>query len=261
MGEEKVRYEVLDRVAVVTLNRPEKLNAMDAEVFALLSRHGRRASADPQVRAILVRGEGPSFSSGLDVSLFGSQASESGIPIVDIAALQQAFTVYEQSPKPSVAALRGHCLGGALQLAIACDLRVAATDTVLSAAEIRWGIIPDLGGTQRIPRLIGLGRAKDMVLTGRNVPATEAATWGLVSSVVGPGDLEQQSMDLARRLAAGPPLAIAAAKRLTAGAFDQPVPSGLTREAEAQRTLLASLDFRESVMASLQKRTPNYQGH
>lgn len=260
MSDDKVLYEVDERVAVVTINRADRLNAMDADVFRLLTEHARRAAADPQVRAVLVRGEGRSFSSGLDISLFGQQASEDGIPRVDIAALQQAFTVYEECPKPVVAAVHGHVLGGALQLAIACDLRVAATDAVFSAAEVRWGIIPDLGATQRLPRLIGMGRAKEMVLTGRNVTTEEAERWGLVNRVCEPDVLLKEAMALAAQLAAGPPLAMAAAKRLTGSALDRPVAQGLDREANAQRTLLASDDFREAVTAGFEKRAPSYQG-
>ncbi|HEX9695473.1 MAG TPA: enoyl-CoA hydratase/isomerase family protein [Actinomycetota bacterium] len=260
MSDDKVLYTVDNRVAVVTLNRADRLNAMDADVFRLLTEHGRRAAADPKVRAVLVRGEGRSFSSGLDISLFGKQASEGGVPQIDIGALQRAFTVYEECPKPTVAALHGHVLGGALQLAIACDLRIAATDAVLSAAEVRWGIIPDLGATQRLPRLIGLGRAKEMVLTGRNVTAEEADRWGLVNRTCEPASLRDEAMALAASLAAGPPLALEAAKRLTGSALDRSVADGLNREAEAQRTLLASADFREAVTAGFEKRAPAYQG-
>lgn len=260
MSDDKVLYEVDDRVAVITLNRADRLNAMDADVFRLLTEHGRRAAADPEVRAVLVRGDGRSFSSGLDISLFGQQASENGVPQIEIEALQRAFTVYEECPKPTVAAVHGHCLGGGLQLAIACDIRIGATDAVFSAAEVRWGIIPDLGATQRLPRLIGLGRAKEMVLTGRNVSADEADRWGLVNRTCEPDALVKEAMTLAAQLAAGPPLAMAAAKRLTGSAMDRPVAEGLDREAQAQRTLLASQDFREAVTAGFEKRPPDYQG-
>lgn len=260
MADEKVLYDVKERVALITLNRPDRLNAMDADVFRLLTEHALRADADPDVRAVLVSGEGRSFSSGLDVSLFAGQASERGVSDVDIAGLQRAFTVFEDSAKPVVAAVHGHCLGGALQLAIACDFRIAADDAVFSAAELRWGIIPDLGGTQRLPRLIGIGHAKDMVLTARNVAADEAVAWGLVNEVVRPAHLSDRAGALAAHLAAGPPLALAAAKRLVTSAFTQTLADGLRREAEAQRPLLASQDFREAVMASLEKRSPHYQG-
>lgn len=253
-----VRYEVADRVAVVTIARPEVLNAMNAEVFIGLADAAARAVSDEAVRAVVVTGEGRAFSSGLDVSMFAGGSGEPGE--VDIALLQRAFTIYEEMPKPTIAAVKGPAFGGGLQLAIACDLRVAASDAEFSALEVRWGIVPDLGGTQRLPRLVGLGRAKEMVMTGCRVPAETALAWGLVNRVCGADELGKRAVDWANELAAGPPLAIAGAKRLAAAAFDRPVRSGLEHEAAVQRTMLASDDFREAVMARFAKREPQYRG-
>jgi enoyl-CoA hydratase/carnithine racemase len=254
----KVRYEVSGRIAVVTMERPEVLNAMDADVFTELASCAARASADPEVRAVVVAGEGRAFSSGLDTALFAGGLAEAGPATVDIAALQGSFTAYESVDKPTIAAVQGVCFGGGLQLAIACDLRVAAEDLRMSAYEVRWGIIPDLGGTQRLPRLVGLGRAKELVMTGREVGAAEALGWGLVNRVVPVGAALGAALEWARELAAGPPLAIGAAKRLAGAALDRPVGVGLEREAAAQRRLLASEDFRETVVARGAKREPIY---
>lgn len=256
---EAVRYEISDRVAIVTIARPEVLNAMNADVFIGLADAAARAAADEAVRAVVVTGEGRAFSSGLDVSMF-AQGLQGEEPDIDIALLQQAFTVYEELPKPTIAAIRGVAFGGGLQLAIACDLRVGASDAELSALEVRWGIVPDLGATQRLPRLIGLGRAKEMVMTGCRVPAETALAWGLVNRVCSPDELAKQAVDWANELAAGPPLAIAGAKRLAAAAFDRPVRTGLQHEAAVQRTVLASEDFKEAVTARFQKREPHYRG-
>lgn len=255
----KVRYEVTDGLATVTLARPDVLNAMDRDVFAELLDAARRAEADPGVRAVLVAGEGRAFSSGLDTSIFTSGGSGLDPLSLDIGALQESFTAYERIPKPTVAAVAGPAFGGGLQLAIACDLRVAAEDAEFSALEIRWGIIPDLGGTQRLPRIVGVGRAKEMAMTGRRVGAAEALAWGLVNRVVPPGDLAEQAAALARELAAGPPLALAAAKALVGSAFDAPVSVGLEREMMRQRRILASADFIEAVTARVQKRKPNFR--
>lgn len=254
-----VRYEVDGPVGVVTLDRPKVLNAMNGEVFAGLIDAASKAAADDGVRAVVVRGEGRAFSSGLDTSLFGRQFT-GGSDTVDIAYLQRAFTVYEELPVPTIAAVQGPCFGGGLQLAIACDLRVVADDAQLSAYEVRWGIIPDLGGTQRLPRLIGLGRAKEMVLTARTISGVEAHAWGLANRSVSADRVLDEALSWARELAAGPPLALAAAKRLTAAALDLPVRAGLRREASAQRRILASEDFREAVAAALEKRPPAYRG-
>jgi enoyl-CoA hydratase/carnithine racemase len=251
-----VRYEVSDRVAVITIDRPEVLNAMDQAVFDGLYDAGRRAAADPDVRAVVVTGEGRAFSSGLDTSLFTSGPAGP----IDIGRLQRAFTIFEEIELPTIAAVRGPCLGGGLQLAIACDLRVVADDVRLSAFEVNWGIIPDLGGTQRLPRLVGLGRAKEMVLTARSVGGAEALAWGLANRCVAPDDMLAEAVAWAAELAAGPPLALAAAKRLAGTALDLPVHTGLRREAAAQRRMLASEDFIEAVTARMQKRAPSYQG-
>ena len=146
-----------------------------------------------------------------------------------------------------------------LQLAIACDLRVAAADTQLSAMEVRWGIVPDLGATQRLPRLIGLGRAKEMVMTARTVPAEEALGWGLLNRVADPEAVRKEALTWAEELAAGPPLAIAGAKRLAAAAFDRPVEVGLAHEAAVQVQMLSSEDFREAVVSSIEKRPPKFR--
>ncbi len=255
----KVRYEVDGSVAVVTLNRPEVLNAMDREVFFALREAAGRAAADPGVRALVLTGEGRAFSSGLDTSLFASGLDGGGTPLtLDIAALQSCFSAYEEISIPTIAAIRGPALGGGIQLAVACDLRVAADDAELAVYEIRWGIIPDLGGTQRLPRLIGLGRAKELVLTGRRVAAAEALAWGLVNRVVPADTVLTEALAWARELAAGPPLALSAAKRLATSAFDVPVSAGLEREAMINRRLLASDDFREAVLARFEKRAPQF---
>ena len=255
----KVRYEVDGGVAVVTLNRPDVLNAMDRDVFTELRDAARRAGGDPAVRALVLTGEGRAFSSGLDTSLFASGIDGGGSPLMlDIASLQECFTVYETIGVPTIAAINGLAFGGGIQLAAACDLRVAADDAQMAVYEIRWGIIPDLGGTQRLPRLIGMGRAKELILTGRKIAAGEALAWGLVNRVVPAERVREEAMSWARELAAGPPLALSAAKRLAASAFDAPVPSGLEREAMINRRLLASDDFREAVVARFEKRDPRF---
>jgi enoyl-CoA hydratase/carnithine racemase len=207
---------------------------------------------------LVLTGEGRAFSSGLDTSLFAS-GIDGGSPLtLDIAALQSCFTAYEEVRVPTVAAIKGVAFGGGIQLACACDLRVAAEDAELAVYEIRWGIIPDLGGTQRLPRLIGLGRAKELVMTGRKIGAHEALAWGLVNRVVPPERVLDEALGWGRELAAGPPLALSAAKRLATSAFDVELADGLQREAMINRRLLASDDFREAVVARFEKRSPRF---
>src|SRR6266511_2977155 len=168
----RVRYEVQDRLGLITLGRPEKLNAMDRQAFRELEQAAARAAADPEVRSVLVTGEGRAFSSGLDVAEFAAARDLDHAEAL-VAELQRAVAALERMPKPVVAAVNGLAMGGGLQLAIACDLRIASEDAQFAAMEMRWAIVPDLGGTERLPRLIGLGRAKEMILTGRPVMAAE----------------------------------------------------------------------------------------
>jgi 2-oxoglutaroyl-CoA hydrolase len=161
--------------------------------------------------------------------------------------------------KPTIAAVAGPTFGGGLQLAIACDFRVAANDVQLSVMEVQWGILSDLGATHRLPRLIGLGRAKELAMTARRVGAEEALQIGLVNKVVPEGEHVHIATEWADELAAGPPLVLAAIKRLMNGAFDSPVMEGLHREATAQRRILASSDFIEAVTARVQKREPHFE--
>jgi 2-(1,2-epoxy-1,2-dihydrophenyl)acetyl-CoA isomerase len=255
---DKVRYEVGDAVATVTIARPEKRNAMDRDVFAGLYEAGRRAGADAQVRAVVVTGEGPMFSSGIDTTIFSDRPPGSPATF-DIAALQRAFTVYEEISKPVIAAVAGAAFGAGFQLAIACDLRVAADDATFSLMEVAWGIIPDLGGTVRLPRLVGTGRAKELAFTARKVGAEEANAWGLVNRTVPAGEHVKAATEWARELAAGPPLALAGMKRLVTSAFDHEIATGLEREATVQRSMLSSQDFIEAVTAKMQKRAPVFQ--
>jgi enoyl-CoA hydratase/carnithine racemase len=250
---EVVRYEMDGSVAVVTIARPDVRNAMNLDVFEGLLRAGERAASDPAVRAVVVTGEG-NFSSGIDTTVFGS-AGGAGI---DIASLQESFTIYESMPKPTVAAAAGPTFGAGFQLALACDLRVVSDDVSLSVMEVVWGIIPDLGATHRLPRLIGVGRAKELAFTARRFGSDEALAIGFANRIAPAGKVLETALDWARELAAGPPLAIAAIKRLVGAAFDEPVGAGLARDAASQRRILASSDFIEAVTARLEKRPPRF---
>lgn len=256
---DEVRYEVADGVVTITIARPQVHNAMNRMVFAGLYEAGRRAGDDRAVRAVVVTGEGNVFSSGIDTSIF-SERPDADPATIDIASLQRSLSIFEEIPKPVIAAVGGYCFGAGVQLAIACDLRVAAADAQFSVMEIRWGIIPDLGGTQRLPRLVGLGRAKELAFTARRVGAEEALACGLVNRVVAVGKQRDAALEWARELAAGPPLAYAAIKSLATSAFDVPISVGLDREALVQRRILASQDFIEAVTARVQKREPRFLG-
>ena len=255
-----------DAVGVVTLNRPDKLNAMNDEVFAGLhdaAKQAADAAADRRCRAVLVIGTGRAFSAGLDVSLFAAQASGHAPDDAQIAYLQQAFTGFEDLPVPTVAAVRGVAIGAGCQLAIACHLRVAAPDASLGLLEARWGLIPDLGGTWRLPRLVGLSRATDLAMSGRTVDAQTALAWGLVDAVADTDDdasFAAFAREYTAALAAGPTVATGAIPRLMRDSYTHDRETVLAAERQAQQRCLASADFAEAATAGAQGRRPNFAG-
>lgn len=251
---EVVVTTVLDGVATVTITRPQVRNAMDWAVFEGLHDAGRRVADDDAVGAVVVTGAGGTFSSGLDTSLFG-QVSR-GIDAEWIAHLQGAFTIFEECPKPTIAVIRGHCLGAGAQLAAACHLRLVADDAEIALAERRWALVPDLGGTWRLPRLVGLGRANDWVMTGRTVGADEAVASGFAQGRVAD---DEDVATYARALAAAP----GATRRVPAllrENLDRDREAGLAAEARAQLACLAGPDVREAVAAAMQQRPPLFVG-
>jgi enoyl-CoA hydratase/carnithine racemase len=255
---EAVSYEVVDRVAHVTIERPDKRNAMSLEVFAQLAARAAEAAADAEVGAVVVAGRGGVFSSGLDVSVFGT-LSEGGVDASFIAGLQDAFTAYEELDVPTIAAIEGYCFGGGIQLAAACHLRAVAPDAQLSVMESRWGLVPDLGGTWRLPRLVGLGRATELTLTARRVGAEEALAIGLAEVALPPDDPQDAAHELAARLAAGPG-AVRRAPRLLRENLGRDRTAGLAAEQATQLACLAGPDVTEAIMAQLEGRAPRFVG-
>lgn len=256
-----------DHVGVVTLNRPGKLNALDQGIFEGLhevAERVREAAAAGQCRAVLLVGAGRAFSSGLDVSLFGQQLATlgEGKPVEDswIGWLQQAFTAYEDLPVPTVAAVRGVALGGGCQLALAAHLRIATREASFGLLEARWGLIPDLGGTYRLPRLVGQSRAIDLCMSGRQIDGETAHAWGLVDALVASETFEQEARGYAAGLAAGPTVALGAIPRLVREGLGRSREDALAAERRAQGNCLGSDDFQEAVQAALRGRDPEFHG-
>lgn len=260
-----VEFEVgSDAVGVVTLNRPDKLNAMSYEVFAALheaTEAAAKAVADSSCRAVLVIGAGRAFSAGLDVSLFADQAAGKAPDDEHISYLQQAFTGFEDLAVPTVAAVRGVAIGAGCQLALACNLRIAAPDATFGLLEARWGLIPDLGATWRLPRLVGLSRATDLAMTGRTIDALTATAWGLVDALAEDGDdFQAWARAYAARLAAGPTVAIGAVAGMMRDSYRLDRDAVLAAERQAQQRCLRSADFQEAARAGLEGRAPNFSG-
>jgi enoyl-CoA hydratase/carnithine racemase len=243
----------------VVLNRPEKRNALHLELVRAIGEALRGAEGDPAVRVVVVRGEGPMLSAGMDLgALAGLAAGE------DLAAFRrtclEAWNVAEEMPKPVICAIHGACIGGALELALACDLRVMAADAVAGVPEVRLGIIPDLGGASRLPQVIGLGRAKELVMTGRMIGGEEAERIGLVNRVAPAAGLDAAVQALADDLLACAPLAVGQAKRVLDASARPALGVTLGLEEAGQALCLRTEDFAEGVRAMSERREPRFSG-
>ena len=267
-----LRFERRGRVGWLHLNRPEKLNAMNAQLWAELAELGPKLRDDPDLRAVVVIGEGRAFSTGIDLGSFGSdgapglagQPGLSGSPEsrqASIAATQEGYLWLHEAWFPTIAAVRGHALGAGLQLALACDLRVASEGTRLGLLEARYGLMPDLTGTQILPRIVGPAKAKELIFTAAVIDADEALRIGLVNRVVPDAELEAAVGELAEQVAAQPPIAVRGAKRAVDAAAGVPVRDGVRHEQRGQAECIASADFREAISAFRDGRPPDYTGH
>jgi enoyl-CoA hydratase/carnithine racemase len=198
----------------VVLNRPEKRNAMSQELLRALAAELQAAAEDADVHCVVLRGEGPVFSAGVDLGELMSFAGDPGVlrPFRDV--FLQCANLCETMPKPVICQIHRTCVGGALEVALGCDLRVASDDAQLGLPEVRFGIIPDVGGSSRLPAVVGLGRAKELIMTGRTIDAREAERIGLVNRVAAPDELEQATQALVDELLANSPWAVGRAKRV-----------------------------------------------
>src|SRR5579862_4305209 len=225
MTERRVTTQITDGVADVRLARPEKRNALDMAMFAGLISTGERLRSEPGVRAVVLSGEGQDFCAGLDFGSFqamrdGQRLSDGASAFADLppahgpaqATGQRAAYVWAELPVPVIAAVTGNALGGGLQIALGADIRIVAPDARLSVLEIRWGLIPDMTGSQLLPELVGRDVAKELTFTGRTVSGTEAVALGLATRV--DPDPRSAALELARSIAARNPHAVRAAKRL-----------------------------------------------
>ncbi len=257
---ELLKYEVLDGgVAVVTVNRPDKLNALNAQVMRELGEVVSEIERDSAVRGVIVTGSGEkAFVAGADIRELSQLTPVTGR---DFAAAGQAvFGRLEALTKPVVAAVNGYALGGGCELALACHMRVASETARLGLPEVSLGILPGFGGTQRLVRLVGRGRALELILTGDPVDAAEAHRIGLVNRVVPAAELMAAAESLIRKILTRGPLAVGLAIRATLQADDGALSTGLAREADLFGLVCATQDFREGTAAFLEKRKPAFQG-
>ena len=240
-------------VATITLDVPEKLNRVSMRARDQLAELFEELGRNEDVRAIVLTGAGEkAFTAGGDIAGFLERGPE------ELSRLAWNIAAPERCPKPVIAKLRGYAFGVGLELALACDFRIASADVELALPEVKIGMIPGSGGTQRLARMVGLGRAKDMVMRGRRIDAEEALAIGLVTQVVAPAELDSAVRSLVDELRALSPLALALAKRVLNHAHDGPL--GLEVEGLAYGLLRSTHDFREGVESFGQKRLPKFEG-
>ncbi|MFO7399593.1 MAG: enoyl-CoA hydratase-related protein [Actinomycetales bacterium] len=252
-----VGVEVAEHIATIRLNRP-KLNALNRQMQLELAEAARIVDADPQVHAVILYGGEHVFAAGADIKEMAAMS------YADMAAhsrvLQDCFTAVARIGKPVIAAINGYALGGGCELALCADFRVAGEGATLGQPEITLGIIPGAGGTQRLSRLIGPAKAKDLIFTGRHVGAAEALAIGLVDTVVPDAEVYPAARELAARFVNGPAVALRAAKQAIDRGLETDLDTGLEIERLQFSGLFATQDAREGLTAFAEKRRPTFTG-
>jgi enoyl-CoA hydratase/carnithine racemase len=254
---EFVSVDVVDGVATILLQRPP-MNALCLQLQREIKAASEEVSARADVGAVIVYGGPKVFAAGADIKEMADMSYQDMLHAS--LGLQDAFTAVARIPQPTIAAVTGYALGGGCELALCCDLRIAAEDARLGQPEINLGIIPGAGGTQRLPRLVGVSRAKDLVFTGRHVDAQEALSIGLVNRVVPADEVYASAQELAARLAAGPALALRAAKTAIDVGVETDLATGLAMERAQFSALFATEDQKLGMAAFVEKRRAEFTG-
>jgi enoyl-CoA hydratase len=253
-----VLVEMHGSIALVTLNRPEKLNALNEELRQRLMEVVDGLAQNDAVRVVVLRGAGQkAFVAGADITEFASRTPAEQRRVY---LRRRVYDALAEFPKPILAAIHGHCLGGGSELALACDLRIADRTAHFAQAEIRLGLIPGAGGTQRMVHLVGPGQAMRLALTGDVIDAAEAYRIGLVDFLVDEGKHVDKSMEIAGRMSRWSPVALTLAKRAVRHAMETALSAGLQHEKELFLTAFASDDGREGVRAFVDRRDPDFRG-
>jgi enoyl-CoA hydratase/carnithine racemase len=262
----RVVYSIADGVADVRMNRPEKMNALDPAMFEGLTETGKELAANKSLRAVVLSGEGKAFSAGLDFMSFQAMANSNSENLSQrISELetdspanfaQQVAFIWQVMPVPVIAAVHGVAYGGGLQVALGADIRIVAPDARLSVLEIKWGLVPDMSGTQLLRHLVRLDVVKELTFTGRIISGKEAVELGLATRVS--EDPHGEAMKLAREIASKSPEAIRAGKKLLNASRLLSLEEGLKLEAELQRSIIGQPNQVEAVKANLEKREPRF---
>jgi enoyl-CoA hydratase/carnithine racemase len=255
-----VRIEDRDAVRHLVLNRPDKRNALNGEVIAELGAAIEAAAADPDVRVVVLRGEGAMFSSGMDLNDLRDLSENPANLRAFRRPLLGFWNLLEEMPKPTICQIHGAALGGAFELSLACDFRTMAEDAVAGIMEVRIGLLPDVGGCSRLPAVVGLGNAKELIMTGKVIDGREAHRIGFANRIAPADGLDAVTDALANELLACAPKAVGLAKRVLDAAAKPALATTLEQEVAAQETLAASEDFAEGARAFFEKRDPEFVG-
>lgn len=261
MDFQKIIYKKDAAIATLQLNRPRALNALDESTIEEVREAFVRATVDPEVKVFLLTGSGRAFCFGADVSLLQKSRDREGMvsPDLLLSKAQEMVRILFEMPKPTIAVLNGFASGLGLDLALACDLRIASERVKLSEAFVSMGLIPDGGGTFLLPRLVGLAKAAELIFTGAPLTASDAERIGLVNQVVPFSELEKAAQELASKLAKGPALAMSLAKLALKKNLRGDFREALKVEAEFQKQCFASPDHKEAVRSFLERRKPVFQ--
>ncbi|PRO42404.1 enoyl-CoA hydratase [Bacillus sp. LLTC93] len=256
-----VNFSIQDeQIGIMTLSRPEQANSLSAGMLEEINQTIQEIKHDESIRCLLITGAGSKvFCAGADLKERRLMAEEEAKEAV--LTIQQTFTEIESLPIPVIAVMNGHALGGGLELALACDLRIARTGARLGLPETGLAIIPGAGGTQRLPRLIGLGKAKELIFTGASLQADEALQIGLIEHISLADSLMNDAITLAKQIAQNGPIALKEAKQAIHSSLDHNIHTGLMKEYEAYLRLIHTKDRIEGLQAFQEKRTPHYRGN
>jgi len=262
MNYQDIIVEKLENAGKITINRPDQLNAVTRKVLEEMEHALKEFKKDPDVRVVILTGAGDkAFSAGADLKGGIFTPETDSVQGAKLARLGQEFTeMIERYEKPVIAAVNGLALGGGWEIALACDVVVASENAQFAQPEINIGLIPGWGGTQRLPRLIGRNRAKELIFTGDRLTAREAERIGIVSKVVPPDQLQEAALELARKLASKSPIMLRLVKQAVNRGIEMDLKSGLAEEVKAFRVCFTTQDFKEGLTAFTEKRQPKFVG-
>jgi enoyl-CoA hydratase len=259
MSYSNLLIELSDQVMTITINRPDQLNALNRQTIDELNKALSLADINPEVRVIILTGAGgKAFVAGADIKEFAAFSVEEG-RMLSRAGHKLLFDFVENMSKPVIAAINGFALGGGLELAMSCHIRIASEKAKMGLPEVSLGVIPGYGGTQRLAQLVGKGKALEMIATADMIPASDALQWGLVNHVVSPEELLNKSREIALRITRNSPSAVSAAYRSVLAGF-KPGSAGFEAEIREFGRCFGTEDFREGTSAFLEKRTPSFSG-